>query len=61
MTQRELADRCKEAGVKVSDSQLSKIERGVCMPYPPLRAVLAKLLDLDIDLQQVQDKTEVKA
>jgi len=50
-TQDDLADRCTEEGAPVSDSQISKIERGVCQPGPKLRATLAKLLDLDIDLQ----------
>lgn len=53
LSQVELAERCTAAGAKVSDSQLSKIERGMCMPYPKLRAVLARILDLDpVDLTE---------
>lgn len=53
-TQLALAGKCEELGVKVSDSQLSKIERGICEPYPPLRAALAELLDLDINLNVIE-------
>lgn len=52
-TQDDLADRCTEEGAPVSDSQISKIERGVCEPSPKLRSVLARLLDLDISLQEI--------
>lgn len=41
-------------GVTVSESQLSKIERGKNKPYPPLRAALSRVLGLDIDLQKVE-------
>lgn len=47
-SQAELAEQCAKAGVSVSDSQLSKIERGLWSPRPRLRAVLARLLDLPI-------------
>lgn len=50
-TQAELAAKCTEEGARVNDSQVSKIERGVCQPVPRLRVVLARLLDLDpVDL-----------
>lgn len=48
-TLRELSERCAAEGVKISFSQLGKIERGLYTPYPRTRAVLARLLDLDID------------
>lgn len=44
---RALATECEQAGTKVSNSQLSKIERGLFAPQPELRATLAGLLDLD--------------
>lgn len=44
---RALATACEQAGTKVSNSQLSKIERGLFAPQPELRAVLARLLELD--------------
>lgn len=47
-TQEDLARRCAEAGVVVTYSALSKIERGTQVPRPKLRAVLADLLDLDV-------------
>lgn len=43
----ELAERCAKSGVSVSESQIGRIERGIYAPRPKLRAVLAKLLDLD--------------
>ncbi|MBD0837403.1 helix-turn-helix transcriptional regulator [Streptomyces sp. TRM68416] len=49
MTQQDLADKCAQAGVSVDESQISRIERGIFMPRPRLRAVLAELLELDID------------
>lgn len=43
----DLSDECAKAGVPVrSRSHLSMIERGLVIPRPPLRAVLARLLDL---------------
>ncbi|MFE5675069.1 helix-turn-helix domain-containing protein [Streptomyces erythrochromogenes] len=47
LTQEALASRCAEAGVPVAHSHISKIERGLYSPRPPLRRVLAQLLDLD--------------
>lgn len=49
MTQQDLADKCAEAGVPVDESHISRIERGIYTPRPRLRALLAELLDLDID------------
>lgn len=44
---RDLSDECTKAGVPVrSVSHLSMIERDLVIPRPPLRAVLARLLDL---------------
>ncbi len=57
LTQQELADECEKQGVKAYDSQISKIERGLVEPYPRLRATLARILDLDIDLQKVKAKS----
>ncbi|MER7500504.1 helix-turn-helix transcriptional regulator [Nonomuraea pusilla] len=59
-TLRDLQHELADDGIKVSESQLSKIERRVCMPYPPLRAALAKILNLDIDLQTVQEDEKVE-
>lgn len=56
LSQRALAELCEAQGAPVTDSQLSKIERGKCMPYPPLRAALSRILSLDIDLQKVEVK-----
>ena len=50
-TQREAAEKCSERGASVTEAHFSRIERGMCMPYPRLRAVLAELFELDIDLQ----------
>lgn len=47
-TLRELGQRCAEVGVTVDYGQLGRIERGEQIPRPELRAVLAKLLDLDV-------------
>ncbi|MDX2681067.1 helix-turn-helix transcriptional regulator [Streptomyces sp. NY05-11A] len=49
MTQQDLAEKCAEAGAPVDESHLSRIERGIFMPRPRLRAVLAELLEIDID------------
>lgn len=49
MTQQDLASKCAEAGVPVDESHLSRIERGIFTPRPKLRAVLAQILDLDVD------------
>lgn len=43
-----LAQQCRERGVYATNSNLSKIERDVWGPSPPLRAVLCSLLDLPI-------------
>jgi len=47
-TQEDLVQRCSVAGVKVTYSALSRIERGVHVPRPKLRAALAKILDMDV-------------
>ena len=47
-TQEDLADHCSKAGVHVTVSALSRIERGTQIPRPKLRAVLADLLELEI-------------
>ncbi|MCZ4609708.1 helix-turn-helix transcriptional regulator [Streptomyces sp. Lzd4kr] len=49
MTQQDLADKCAQAGVPVDESQISRIERGIFKPRPRLRAVLADLLELDVN------------
>lgn len=49
LTQQALADECEKQGAPVTDSQISKIERGLWTPRPKLRRVLADILELDID------------
>lgn len=44
---RELARRCAEEGVPASYNNLARIERGEGVPYPKLRAALARVLGLD--------------
>lgn len=48
MSLRALAERCEQEGAPISNSQLSKIERGLYAPRPKLRAVLALVLDMNI-------------
>lgn len=43
-----LAQRCAAAGVKVSPSEISRIERRIHIPRPALRRVLADLLGLKV-------------
>ncbi|MFG2589093.1 helix-turn-helix domain-containing protein [Streptomyces sp. NPDC048438] len=55
LTLEEVVAKCAEAGVKVHNSQLSRIERGVAKPRPRLRADLARVLGLevlDVDAQE---------
>lgn len=47
-TQQELADHCTAEGAPISESQISKIERGIWKGRPQVRATLAQLLDLPI-------------
>lgn len=47
-TMKELARQCKTAGVKVSASEISRIERNLHTPRPALRKVLAHVLDLAV-------------
>lgn len=54
LTLRALAQQCADKGVPVDFGQLARIERGEAIPRPRLRAVLAELLGLDIDLQKVE-------
>lgn len=49
LTLPELAEKCTAAGAKTDDGNLSRIERGIQVPRPQLRSVLARLLDLDIE------------
>lgn len=56
-TQENLAQQCWDEGAPVSADHLSKVERGLCMPEPNLRATLARILGLDIDLQKVEAKS----
>lgn len=44
---RYLAERCIAEGVSASYNNLARIERGESVPYPKLRAVIARLLELD--------------
>ena len=50
MTQADLAEKCAERGVPVTDPHLSRIERGVFTPRPKLASVLAGELGLDIEI-----------
>lgn len=47
LTQRDIADRCLDLGVPVSDSQISKIERNQSTPLPGLRWALKAILGDD--------------
>jgi transcriptional regulator with XRE-family HTH domain len=49
MSLRALADACEAAGQRVSNSQLSKIERGLYTPRPAALKTLAAVLDLDLE------------
>lgn len=49
MTLQELAEKCAADGVPVTESTLSRIERGRQTPRPKLRSVLASLLSVDIE------------
>ncbi|MGW2580802.1 hypothetical protein ACWCYZ_05595 [Streptomyces virginiae] len=49
-----LSSRCAEAGVPVSHSHLSKLDRGLYTPRPELRATLVQLLDLDDDAFDIE-------
>lgn len=49
MTLQDLAEKCAAEGASVSRSTLSRIERGIQVPRPKLRSMLAQVLDLDID------------
>jgi hypothetical protein len=48
MTLRDLAAECLRRGVPTDSSNLSKYERGIWVPVPKLRAVLADILGLDV-------------
>lgn len=48
MTLADLAGECAAEGASVTDSTLSRIERGLQTPRPRLRGVLARLLELDV-------------
>ncbi|MGH3586235.1 MAG: helix-turn-helix domain-containing protein [Pseudonocardia sp.] len=50
LTLRALAVRCREQGTLVSNSQLSKIERGMYVPRPALRATLRNVLGFETDV-----------
>jgi transcriptional regulator with XRE-family HTH domain len=47
LTLEEVVAKCADAGVRVHNSQLSRIERGLSQPRPRLRADLARVLGLD--------------
>jgi transcriptional regulator with XRE-family HTH domain len=49
MTLQDLAEQCAADGAPVGQSTLSRIERGIQVPRPKLRSVLAQLLSLDVD------------
>lgn len=59
---RDLSQQCAQEGVPApSTSHLSAIERGRVTPRPPLRAVLARVLDLPGGVQYFDHKDEVPA
>ncbi|MFM9563286.1 MULTISPECIES: helix-turn-helix domain-containing protein [Streptomyces] len=47
LTLEDLAEKCAAVGAPVGRSNLSRIERGIQIPRPRLRSVLASLLDVD--------------
>ncbi|MFI9492846.1 helix-turn-helix domain-containing protein [Streptomyces halstedii] len=47
LTLDEVVAKCAAQGIKVHNSQLSRIERGVAQPRPRLRADLARVLGMD--------------
>ena len=47
-TMKDLAAACEAKGVKVSTSEISRIEGGIHVPRPELRKVLAELLTLKV-------------
>ncbi|MEV8395627.1 MULTISPECIES: helix-turn-helix transcriptional regulator [unclassified Streptomyces] len=49
LTLENLAAQCAGRGAPVHSSQLSRIERGIYIPRPRLRAVLAGILAVDTD------------
>ncbi|HCA87538.1 MAG TPA: hypothetical protein DEQ61_19965 [Streptomyces sp.] len=58
LTLRALAEKCATEGAPVSNSHLSKIERGLYCPSPRLRAVLAHVLEIDVmDFEPHPDTT----
>jgi transcriptional regulator with XRE-family HTH domain len=59
---RDLSAECAQEGVPApSTSHLSQIERGRVIPRPPLRAVLARLLDLPGGVKYFEQKDKVSA
>lgn len=48
LTMQQLAQRCTAAGIPVSASEISRIERHIHTPRPALRKKLAELLDLTV-------------
>jgi transcriptional regulator with XRE-family HTH domain len=49
LTLQGLADKCAAEGVRVHNSQLSRIERGLAAGHPKLRATLARILNLSVE------------
>ncbi len=49
MTLEELAEKCAADGAPVGRAALSRIERGIHVPRPKLRGVLAQLLEIDVN------------
>ncbi|GAA3222970.1 hypothetical protein [Actinocorallia longicatena] len=47
LTLLQVAQQCAERGEPVSEAQMSRIDRGLAVPQPGLRSVLADLLGLD--------------
>lgn len=48
LTMQQLAELCTAAGIRVSASEISRIERRIHIPRPALRKKLAELLDVTV-------------
>jgi len=48
LTMRQLAEQCRAAGVPVSQSEISRIERLIHVPRPTLRKKLAEILGMEV-------------
>jgi transcriptional regulator with XRE-family HTH domain len=60
MSLRAFADRCALAGRQIEPSQLSRIERELCVPRPKLLAAMAKVLGVEPSALLRQDSEGTK-